>query len=1048
MEVLLQDLLPGQEYLIQLRSKNQNGTSQWSRAYSFTTNSDVTAPSPASDLSWTVSTTSFIGSWTVPTTDSDGKDLRDFKDFNVTLTASSVDVIFYVTEPRFDLSLSRNISSWGTPQPTVGIKVEVRDTVGNLSTPITSSATNAIPQDVAGFDSTSALGGVNLVWDHVTDNDLKQYEIYVGGSSGFTPGPSNLKIVTTSNSVFYATDILTLQYFKIRAVDAFNQGSANYTLESQVAYPLDGVPDTTAPSQPSAPTISTGYLVAQVSHAMTKQAGGNLEADVDYLEIHASNTTGFTPSSSTLRGTIDSAGQGITVSAAFYFPTTDSMTNLYWKVIAVDRSKNKSSASNQTTGLPGLIENANILNATITDAKVQNLSAAKLIAGTAIINDLFIESNLTVSDAGTIESENFSTGVSGWRIAADGSVEFNDGLFRGDIALTTTISSKQFSVDVGNMDSYFIWEDGNTITGQEPTVLFRGWSFKSDGVGGFTPTRQLQSVVRLTPFGEFQIMFDPSHSSDILSVDGNNQRDAAGDVLERYYGWTDFRMGMGDENETSYANQVEGRDPFANTYYYDTYSTANSIPSMGADTQVSSRINGFAEADGSISQWNPSSRIKLETIVRNYLYSTNIIQDGMDLFDNAGGVSYYNTNTLRNRVTINSVPSNLQMSNSGGWGILYKGLDMTLTSAGSGTHSIAFTSGASTYPITVAAGDQYYMKFHGYRPSALSLQFRLFMKTNTGVTVYPAGSYPLPTFATGVVNTSISANDNYAAAMDNLLIVPSGATSAYFGIEFIGTIATDQVIRIACVQLNKVFNVVGGQKQLVSNFDFRTFTAVGDEYYGRGEATITMECYGDTAEENGSTLVKTTRNAKIKFNVIDRDETPGSLGEEEATMTLYGTGLRLGSYGEPRFPHGEYRTIGSGISVPTNTVYKLLFSNNKTLNTYDGSTMSSVWDDMGIAMDNTAGYTTFVPQRAGLFLFHIHLDWTPVSGTEGYVVELIKDSDGSKFGSHTPNTNTTQTTMTFVAPLSVGEKTYVHVYHLGSTKTYNSNSHVSFVQLI
>lgn len=438
MEILLQDLLPGQEYQIQLRSKNQTGTSQWSRAYSITTDSDITAPSPATGLTWVVSGTSFVGEWTPPTTDSDAGPLRDFRDFKVTLTASATDVVFYVTEPRFDLSLSRNISSWGGPKPTVAIKVEVRDTVGNLSISVTASATNAVPSDVSNFDSTSALGGVNLTWDNVADNDLKQYEIYVGGSSGFTPGPSNLKVVTTSNAVFYATSITTLQYFKIRAVDAFDQGSANYTLESQLAYPLDGVPDSTAPSQPSAPTVSTGALVAQVSHAMTKQAGGNLEADVDYLEIHASVTTGFTPSSSTLRGTIDSAGVGITVSAAFYFPTTDSMTNLYWKVIAVDRSKNKSSASNQTTGLPGLILNANILNATITDAKIQDLSAAKLQAGTAIINDLFIESNITLSDVGTIESENFVAGTSGWQITAAGAAEFNNIIVRGELYVDGT----------------------------------------------------------------------------------------------------------------------------------------------------------------------------------------------------------------------------------------------------------------------------------------------------------------------------------------------------------------------------------------------------------------------------------------------------------------------------------------------------------------------------------------------------------------------------------------------------------------------------------
>lgn len=490
MEILLQDLLPGQEYQIQLRSKNQNGASQWSRSYSFTTSSDVVPPSPITSLSWSVSNTSFVGSWTAPTTDSDGGDLRDFKDFKVTLTASAVDVVFYVTEPRFDLSLSRNIASWGSPKPSVTIKVEARDTIGNLSTPVTASATNGVPEDVTGFDSTSALGGVNLVWNNISDADFKQYEIYVAGTSGFTPGPSNLKIVTTANSAFYATDVLTLQYYKIRAVDAFNQGSANYAVESQVAYPLDGVPDTTAPSQPSAPTVSIGTLVAQVSHDMTKQAGGNLEADVDYLEIHASTTTGFTPSSSTLRGTIDSAGQGIGVSAAFYFPTTDSMTNLYWKVIAVDRSKNKSSASNQATGLPNLIQNANILNATITDAKIQNLSAAKLQAGTAIINDLFIQSDLTVSDVGTIQSENFVAGTSGWQIAANGSAEFNGVVVRGDLFVDGDSGFEYIRVyqDLGlptlewSSDSGYVWESYAADWSTGPDVSFMKITNGSGGI--------------------------------------------------------------------------------------------------------------------------------------------------------------------------------------------------------------------------------------------------------------------------------------------------------------------------------------------------------------------------------------------------------------------------------------------------------------------------------------------------------------------------------------------------------------------------------------
>ncbi len=434
-EIRIKDLEVGQQYGLQVRAKDKDGkTSGWSMLFNALTNSDIIAPKPVTGLTWEVSESSFIAKWTAPTLDSDNKELYDLKDYKIIVTADSTSVVYYVSQQIFNFSYDMNVASFGSPKPTVGISVQARDLTGNLSTAVTASASNPIPSNVTGLDATAILGGVSLIWDQVSDADLKYYEVYSGTSSGFTPNSSNLRYTGSSNSFVYTTtDYANTQYFKVRAVDIFNQGSASYATDSSIAYPLDGPIDTTAPSKPSVLTISTATLVAQVSHPMTKNAGGNLESDVDYLEIHASTTSGFTPSSSTLRGTIDSAGPGITVSAAFYFPTQDSMTNLYWKAIAVDRAKNKSTASDQSTGLPGLIQNINILNATITDAKVQNLSAAKLIAGTAIINDLFVEAGLTVSDTGFVQSENFVADVSGWSIDAQGSAEFNDITVRGEL---------------------------------------------------------------------------------------------------------------------------------------------------------------------------------------------------------------------------------------------------------------------------------------------------------------------------------------------------------------------------------------------------------------------------------------------------------------------------------------------------------------------------------------------------------------------------------------------------------------------------------------
>jgi hypothetical protein len=1046
MEILLQDLLPGQEYLIQLRSRNQNGVSQWSRAYSFSTTSDTTAPSSPTGLSWNVSGTSFIGEWIAPTTDSNGNELKDFKDFKVTLTADSADVVFYVTEPRFELSLSRNIAIWGSPKPEVAIKVETRDNVGNLSSAVSDSATNSIPSDVAGFDSSAALGGVNLVWNHVPDNDLKHYEIYVGGSSGFIPSPANLKVVTTSNSTFYATDIFTLQYFKIRAVDAFNQGSENYAVESQSAYPLDGIPDTEAPSQPSAPVVSIGTLVAQISHDMTKQSGGYLEPDVDYLEIHASTSSGFTPSESTLRGTINSAGAEIPVSAAFFFPSTDDMTNLYWKVVAVDRSKNRSLSSNQATGLPNLIESANILDATITNAKIQDLSAAKLIAGTAIVNDIYIESNLTVSNDGIIESENFSTGVSGWQIAADGSVEFNDGLFRGDIEVTNVYDTKEFSVEVGNMDSNFIWNNKVSMDGQEPTLLFRGWSFKENGLGGFDPVNEIQSIVRLTPLGEFQILFDPSHTTDVLSIDGANRRGADGEYKSRYYGWVDKRMGPGIENDVSYASDIQGRDPFGNSYYSDEIATSRSIASMGSESENNARIQSYAAADGAKMTYDPRSYIRLRADSQDTYVSRNIIQDGMDLFDNGGGVAYYSSNTTRNRITLNSIISNAQFvyGTPTGDEKLRTAVDATLTSAGAGNHSIAFTSGSTTYPISVTSGDEYYMSFYGYKPSGQALSYRFFMKTDTGVTIYSSTK----TFDSTTTNTILKKNSNYSSSLNDFLIVPSGATSAHFGIEFIGTVSSDQNLRLSGIQVIKVFSN-DGTRQLASNFRQDSFYAVDDQYSTLGAAQLVINTSANSVLRTGTTKTKAQRNSSFVFTTADQDDAPGTLGLQVNTITFNPLGLRVGSYGEPRSPHGEARNLQS-IGIGQHALGKLTFDNTKTLNTIDGLTMNSQWIEMGVAIDNTPGYTTFIPQRAGIYLVSAFLSWDVATGSSEYhVVELIKDSAGSYLGVHRVGPQQVRTTANFVTPLSAGEKVFVQAYHDAAvTRTYDTNSYVNFVQLI
>lgn len=530
MDVIVKGLDPGSKYILQARSVTKDGRqSPWSNSFRITTISDTTPPSPPTGLSWAVNGPAFIGTWTKPTTDSDGKPLKDFNGYEITVTANSISKKFISVQERFDFSFDQNLASFGTPQPTVQITVKTRDIAGNLSTGAVASASNPIPDDVTGFTATGIPLAIALTWDQTEENDFKYFELYMSTSgSGFTPGPSNLLTRTASTSFTLPTTAMVDHFFKIRQVDIYDQPSAGYASASGQpqdstgiditppdppsavtvtsgsdtsgsshidvswtaspssnladyvvrfstdesswqyitvpgdritakinnlkpgtsyyiavsavsfvssysafvnagTYPITTAADTTPPSKPADPTVSFNTSLVQVAHGLTKDAGGNLEADVRYLEVHGSTSSGFTASATTLIGTIDAPTPGVAVAGNFNVPVTISVSNMYWRVVAVDHAGNKSTQSDEVAGLPGLIVGANIADATITNAKISDLSAAKLTAGTAFINNLNIRSQLTIDDvAGFIQSSNYNSGAqTGWRLDQSGLAIFD-----------------------------------------------------------------------------------------------------------------------------------------------------------------------------------------------------------------------------------------------------------------------------------------------------------------------------------------------------------------------------------------------------------------------------------------------------------------------------------------------------------------------------------------------------------------------------------------------------------------------------------------------
>lgn len=200
--------------------------------------------------------------------------------------------------------------------------------------------------------------------------------------------------------------------FQIKAFDwSANESAWSSTVTATA-------PSNSAPSQPAAPTASAGTMQIQVSHSGLTQAGGAMEGDVVRYNVYASTTTGFTPSAANMLG---SMANGPAIVETFNIPASGGGTTETWfvKVIAVDRGGLQSAASNQATATVGLILATNIVDATITNAKIADLAANKITAGSGFVNDITVKSKFTLGDAsttGAIESFGYVAGTTGFHL--------------------------------------------------------------------------------------------------------------------------------------------------------------------------------------------------------------------------------------------------------------------------------------------------------------------------------------------------------------------------------------------------------------------------------------------------------------------------------------------------------------------------------------------------------------------------------------------------------------------------------------------------------
>lgn len=177
--------------------------------------------------------------------------------------------------------------------------------------------------------------------------------------------------------------------FQIRAVDTaspphFGAWSAS-SFETTVG-------DLFAPSAPAAPMVAGNPMAIQVTHLLGKSSGGdfNLEPDLVRLSVHVGGSAGFFPDDTNQVGEL-AANAGMllqSIPAVGTFQITP-VEEIHVKVIAVDRSGNKSQPSPSATVTAELID----------DQYISSLTVSKLTAGT-ITAESVLAARMGVSGAG------------------------------------------------------------------------------------------------------------------------------------------------------------------------------------------------------------------------------------------------------------------------------------------------------------------------------------------------------------------------------------------------------------------------------------------------------------------------------------------------------------------------------------------------------------------------------------------------------------------------------------------------------------------------
>lgn len=212
---------------------------------------------------------------------------------------------------------------------------------------------------------------------------------------------------------------------QIRAVDTTGNTGAWSSTTTFVAS-ADNIP----PSTPAAPSVAGSRIAVQVTHQLGKSSGGtfNLESDLDHLEVHVSYEPGFTPDATTLKGKAVANSGMIQAQIPVVFTVQVEETSArYVRVVAVDKTGNKSGPSDAATATALLID----------DAHISDLTVSKVTAGT-INADWVVGARIKTADTGPRVELN-AAGLQTY--SSDGTQTVNIASADGSVSIIGTLKS-------------------------------------------------------------------------------------------------------------------------------------------------------------------------------------------------------------------------------------------------------------------------------------------------------------------------------------------------------------------------------------------------------------------------------------------------------------------------------------------------------------------------------------------------------------------------------------------------------------------------------